>query len=154
MDTIINMKKQNEKRGQFLSAVEQPRILAYYPENFGVIRDLKTGDILSLAPNYDNNIALISQGYPSNVSREGDGLIRFFKEFMRDSEQAREMCHRKTFQEITKETINECLDEIPIEVNRQFITDFVLNGQQRMSEIINMDFEEKEEEEQQTVMLM
>ena len=32
MDTIINMKKQNEKRGQFLSAVEQPRILAYYPE--------------------------------------------------------------------------------------------------------------------------
>nr|MCR5457973.1 hypothetical protein [Clostridiales bacterium] len=33
MDTIINMKKQNEKRGQFLSAVEQPRILAYYPED-------------------------------------------------------------------------------------------------------------------------
>ncbi len=125
-----------------------------HTENFGVIRDLKTGDILSLAPNYDNNIALISQGYPSNVSREGDGLIRFFKEFMRDSEQAREMCHRMTFPEITKETINECLDEIPIEVNRQFITDFVLNGQQRMSEIIKMDFEEKEEEEQQIGLFM
>lgn len=125
-----------------------------HTENFGVIRDLKTGDILSLAPNYDNNIALISQGYPSNVSREGDGLIRFFKEFMRDSEQAREICHRMTFPEITKEMINECLDEIPIEVNRQFITDFVLNGQQRMSEIIKMDFEEKEEEEQQIGLFM
>ena len=30
--TVTNMKKQNEKEGQFLSAVEQPRILAQYPE--------------------------------------------------------------------------------------------------------------------------
>jgi hypothetical protein len=37
------MKKQNEKRGQFLSAVEQPRILAYYPERTGRVEkdDLK-----------------------------------------------------------------------------------------------------------------
>ncbi|MCR5457279.1 MAG: HipA domain-containing protein [Clostridiales bacterium] len=118
-----------------------------HTENFGVIRDLKTGDILSLAPNYDNNIALISQGYPSNVSRDGDGLIRFFREFMHDSVQAREMCQRMTFPEITKETINECLDEIPIEVNRQFITDFILNGQEKMNEIISMKYEENQEED-------
>ena len=48
MDTIINMKKQNEKIGQFLSAVEQPRILAYYPDEMekrimGVFKDIKTG---------------------------------------------------------------------------------------------------------------
>ena len=110
-----------------------------HTENFGVIRDLKTGEILSLAPNYDNNIALISQGYPSDVSREGDGLIRFFRDFLRDSEQAREMCHRMTFPEITKETIDECLNEIPIEVDRQFITEFVLNGQEKINEIVGME---------------
>lgn len=52
-----------------------------HTENFGVLRDVNSGEILSLAPNYDNNIALISNGYPSDVLRKHDGLIRFFKEF-------------------------------------------------------------------------
>ena len=37
--------------------------------NFGLLRNAQTGEIVSMAPNYDNNIALISRGYPSDVSR-------------------------------------------------------------------------------------
>ena len=39
-----------------------------HTENFGLLRDVHTGEILSLAPNYDNNIALIAKGYPTDVS--------------------------------------------------------------------------------------
>ena len=41
--------------------------------------------------------------------------------------------------EITAEMINECLNEIPIEVNRDYILAFILNGQEKIREIISMD---------------
>ncbi len=44
--------------------------------NFGILRDVKTGDILDLASNFDNNMALISRGYPKNIKRKNDLLIR------------------------------------------------------------------------------
>ena len=53
-----------------------------YTNNYGLIRDISSGDIVSLAPNYDNNIALIANGYPSDVTREKDGLMKFFFEFI------------------------------------------------------------------------
>ena len=33
-----------------------------HTKNFGVLRDVKSGEILGMAPNYDNNVALISRG--------------------------------------------------------------------------------------------
>lgn len=40
-----------------------------YTFNFGILRDAKSRDILGLAPNFDNNMALISRGYPKNISQ-------------------------------------------------------------------------------------
>ena len=107
-----------------------------HTENFGLLRDIGTGKILSLAPNYDNNIALISKGYPSDVTREKDGLIRFFRDFTTDCEEAAEMYRRMNLPEITAPVIEACMDEIPVEVNRDFVRDFILNGQEKMREII------------------
>ncbi len=118
-----------------------------HTENFGLMRDVKSGKILSLAPNYDNNIALIAKGYPSDVTRKGDGLIRFFREFVAGCDAAREMYRQMDLPEITVEIINECLDEIPIEVDRAYIRDFILNGQERVREIINIDEAPAEDED-------
>ena len=118
-----------------------------HTENFGFLRDVKTGKILSLAPNYDNNIALIAKGYPSDVSRKNDGLIRFFCEFVVNCAVAHEMYRQMELPEITAETIYECIDEIPIEVNRDYIRDFILNGQERIREIISMDEIPSEDED-------
>lgn len=107
-----------------------------HTENFGLLRDVKTGEILSLAPNFDNNIALIAKGYPTNVSRKGDGLIHFLSEFIQNCEEARDMYQQIEFPKITEEIINETLDEIPIKVDRDFIVSFILNGQQTIQEII------------------
>ena len=49
--------------------------------------------------------------------------------------------------EITVEIIEECLDEIPIEVDRAYIRDFILNGQARVREIINIDEVPSEDED-------
>ena len=86
-----------------------------HTENFGFLRDVETGKILSLAPNYDNNVALIARGYPSDVSRKSDGLIRFLREFVMNCTEAHEMYRQMGLPEITAEMIDECMNEIPID---------------------------------------
>lgn len=110
-----------------------------HTKNFGLLRDAVNGEILSLAPNYDNNIALIAKGYPSDVSRKSDGLIRFFRDFVMSCTEAHEMYKRMNLPKITAEMIDECLNEIPIEVDRDYIKAFILNGQERIEELIGMN---------------
>ena len=118
-----------------------------HTENFGLLRDVKTGKIISLAPNYDNNIALIAKGYPTDVRRGHDGLIGFLKTFIQGSEEAHEMYRQIKPPEITEDIIDECLDEIPIEVDREYIRTFILCGQDRVRELIEMDGDLSEDEE-------
>jgi hypothetical protein len=47
-----------------------------HENNYGVLRDPDTGEILSLAPFYDHNISLIARGYPKN--EPNDMLISDF----------------------------------------------------------------------------
>ena len=100
-----------------------------HTENFGFLRDVHTGEIVSMAPNYDNNIALISRGYLNTTDREHDGLISFFREFLKNNQTAKAMYQNMQLPTITEEVINECFDEIPIEADRDFIRAFILNGQ-------------------------
>lgn len=118
-----------------------------HTENFGFIRNIDTGEIISLAPNYDNNIALIAKGYPTDKTRQNDGLIRFLSEFIKNSETAREMYREMDLPEITEQIINECLDEIPIEVDRDFIISFILNGQTEIQKIIYQSEDSSEDDD-------
>jgi hypothetical protein len=52
-----------------------------HENNFGILRDADTGEILSLAPLYDHNISLIARGYPA--SEPNDMLITDFAELLR-----------------------------------------------------------------------
>lgn len=119
-----------------------------YTENFGFLRDVQTGKLVSMAPNYDNNIALISRGYPNSTDREHDGLVRFFREFVRGNSAARAMLQDMELPEITAELIDECFAEIPIEVDRDFVKAFVLNGQSVVQEIISEEVSEDESEDE------
>ena len=71
------------------------------------------------------------------MSRSGDGLIRFLRELIQTCEDAREMYQQMNLPQITESIINECLDDIPVEVDRDFIRDFILNGQSVIREIID-----------------
>ena len=99
-----------------------------------------------MAPNYDNNIALISRGYPNSTDREHDGIIRFFREFIQNNPTAKTMLQDMELTEITQKMIDECFAEIPIEVDRDFVRSFILNGQSIVQEIISEEVTEGETE--------
>lgn len=101
-----------------------------HTENYGILRDPINGDILRMAPNYDNNIALIYDGYENSPSREKDGFINhYFVKFMKENNVAAEMFCKMNIPRISENMISECLDEIPIKVNEDYIKKFILNGQ-------------------------
>ena len=104
--------------------------------NFGILRDVKNGKILSMAPNFDNNIALISRGYPQHKTREKDGIIRFFREFLAENAAARQMLWEMELPEISEELLENCLNAVPIEADRDFIKTFILSGQAVVKELI------------------
>ena len=60
-----------------------------HTKNYGVLRDINTGDVRGLAPNFDNNIALISRGYPNNIERNKDRMIELFVKFVSENHRAR-----------------------------------------------------------------
>lgn len=95
-----------------------------HTENFGFLRDVQSGEIVSMAPNYDNNIALISRGYLNSASRDGDGIIRFFREFLQENPTAKEMLREMELPVITESLVTECLKEIPIAIDSDYIVSF------------------------------
>lgn len=116
-----------------------------HTKNFGLLRDRNGGQILSMAPNYDNNIALVSRGCSRDISRSSDGLIRFFREFMEEAPEAKAQLQALLASGgiplVTEPMILAALAETERElpasgVNTDYVRDFVLNGQQRMLQIL------------------
>ena len=114
--------------------------------NFGFLRDIKSGEILSMAPNFDNNIALISRGYPQDKTREKDGIVRFFREFLAKNARARQMLRKMELPEITEVLLEDCLNAVPIEADRDYIKTFILNGQAAAKELIYSEYYDEDEE--------
>lgn len=54
-----------------------------HTKNYGVLRDRATGKVLGMAPNFDNNIALISRGYGSDPTKTSPLLIDAFLDVLR-----------------------------------------------------------------------
>ena len=108
-----------------------------HTKNFGILRDTETGKILRLAPNYDNNVALISRGYVKDISRQSDTLIRFFRELIDNNETARQMLFGMEMPIVTEAMINDCLTAIPIAADTEYISAFILSGQKQLLPYLN-----------------
>lgn len=137
-ETVYNISKDLAK--QYLQIIWLDTIcynMDRHTNNLGFLRDVKSGEIVSMAPNYDNNIALISRGYLKDVSRKKDGLIRFFKEFIEENNTAKQMYREMKLPIITDKIIEECLEENPIKVDEEYVKSFILNGQEIVQNIIN-----------------
>lgn len=92
--------------------------------NYGILRSQKTGEILGLAPNFDNNLSLISTGYPKNVDRSQDRMITAFVAFLNQDQIEYEPS------QFTESVLREIIKTISIEVDTQTIVDFLMNGQE------------------------
>ena len=90
--------------------------------NFGILRDTGSGEILGLAPNFDNNMALISRGYPKNITGKNDLLIRLFDELMEyDS------CLKQYLPILTEDIIIDVIKSIGMKVQTKKIVEFIMN---------------------------
>ena len=91
--------------------------------NYGILRNVNTGEILGLAPNFDNNMALISRGYPKNIKRKNDVLVKLFNELTAYDESL------KTYIPVlTAEMVSGVVRELNMRVRANEVTDFIMNG--------------------------
>lgn len=87
---------------------------------------------MKLAPNYDNNIALISRGYPRFIERNKDTLIDLFIELLENNNEALRLFKDINVPVITDELVIKCITETPFDVDADIISKFILNGQKRI----------------------
>ena len=91
-----------------------------HTNNFGLLRDTKTGELIGFAPNYDNNMALISRGYPSKPGAK-DMLISIFNELMEEYPN-----YRAYLPEVTEEIVRNVIAKLNMKVKSQVIVDLVV----------------------------
>lgn len=91
--------------------------------NFGVLRDADTGEILGLAPNFDNNMALISRGYPKNITRKNDLLIKLFNELTEHDTSI-----KKYIPTLSEDLIKNVIKSVGMRVKSKEIIKFIMNG--------------------------
>ena len=92
--------------------------------NFGLMRDVKSGELLGLAPNFDNNMALIARGYPTTKSTN-DLLITLFNELMEKYPE-----YKVYIPTLTEQMIKKVINKLNMKVKSQLIVDFVMKRYQ------------------------
>ena len=92
-----------------------------HTNNFGLLRDTKIGKFIGLAPNFDNNMALIARGYPTNKVSEKDILIVLFNELVAVYPE-----YRKLIPEITEELVADILRKLNMKVRSKEIINIVM----------------------------
>ena len=99
-----------------------------HTQNYGLLRSRETGEILSMAPNFDNNMALISRGYASDLSRIANPLIGQFQELLREKN------IQYPVQKLTKETLEVIVNETmpDVEIHRDYVVQFVWQNYERL----------------------
>ena len=89
--------------------------------NFGILRDAETGNIIGLAPNFDNNMALISRGYPK-INNKKDLLIELFNDLLNYDESL-----KKYIPHVSEDLIKETIKSVGMRVKSKYITEFIMN---------------------------
>jgi len=91
-----------------------------HTNNFGLLRDIKTGELIGFAPNYDNNMALISRRYPSKPGAK-DMLISLFNELMEEYPN-----YKSYVPKVTEEMVRDVIAKLNMKVKSQVIVDLVV----------------------------
>ena len=85
-------------------------------ENYGLLSDRDSGEILSLAPSFDCNLALISRN-DDLPSPSKDGLIKLFLNFATKNQEARRIYKEMALPDIQIEEAVNCIKKIPAELH-------------------------------------
>ena len=96
-------------------------------ENLGVLRIIETGQIISMAPNFDNNLALLGWDKNLRINPSSDGLIKSFMRFLKKNEIASRMYKKIKLAKISRDMIRQCLAETDIEMKDYDICEYIMS---------------------------
>ena len=101
-----------------------------HTKNYGFLRNASTGAYAGMAPNFDNNIALISRGYPSEkgMSRKNDLFINDFLDLL----EAESVDY--TLPVLDANQLSDTLKRMTVNsaIDMEIVKQFVLNGYERL----------------------
>lgn len=100
--------------------------------NLGVLRDVDTGKVLRLAPNFDNNMALISRSYPARRSYGSDLLISDFNALLASGVYWKGCSDRRALPAINEELLGETIRVTGLKVRTKDIVGYILMRYQHM----------------------
>ena len=92
-----------------------------HTNNFGLLRDVNSGRFIGLAPNFDNNMALISRGYPSKP-KQNDLLIKLFNEILDNHPE-----YRSYIPNISEADVRKCIDSLHMRVKKDVVTQMIMS---------------------------
>lgn len=99
--------------------------------NYGVLRDPATGGMLQMAPNFDNNIALIARGYGAAPSGSNGLLIDLFLDLLR---RIKTPYHTPVLER--GHVLNLAVSTLPHEgIDREYVTEFIMDRYQRLEKL-------------------
>ena len=105
-------------------------------ENYGLLRDKKTGKIISLAPNFDNNLSLISLNKILNTNKN-EGFLSLYLKFINSNKNIKEAYKEISLPIINKGLLLKCFPNIDIDIDKDNIITFILNRYEWIKEAIN-----------------
>lgn len=103
--------------------------------NYGVLRDRNTGKIVSLAPNFDNNLSLLAFNKTLNQDPGTDFFMKIFTDFLKEKPEALALFKSSRINEINEGDIREIIAAIPIQRDSDKITRFILSRYVYLMEI-------------------
>ena len=106
-------------------------------ENLGLMRNIKTGQIVSMAPNFDNNLALLGWDRNLKLNPKNDGLIRVFVKFLKNNKIAFKLYKKLKLTKLNNKIINQCLNDIEIKYTEYDITKYILLRYEYLIQIKN-----------------
>lgn len=99
-----------------------------HTENMGFLRSRKTGKIISMAPNFDDNLALFARGLPKDASRNKDGLIKGFLSFLNKNNKAYNLIKEMNLPVIDRKLLEEILNNSVFDIDKELVINFIING--------------------------
>lgn len=99
-----------------------------HTQNYGVLRSRADGTIVGMAPNFDNNIALISRGYGPDARQTNGFLMDLFEGFLEKRELAYSapVLVEEAVRKIARETLPGA------DIDRSYVVEMVLERGQRL----------------------
>lgn len=85
---------------------------------------MESGELLGLAPNFDNNMALIARGYPTSKS-SNDLLITLFDELMEKYPE-----YKEYIPTVTEQMVKKVINKLNMKVKSQVVIDLVISRYQ------------------------